>query len=404
MSDRILFLSNGSICYDSTTYFIQCIGEELKAMGWEVMHIRLDKATQKDKLCVLADEYDSQPFDYVFDINTKLDAVCDDSGRYCFDRLGKAVWHYILDHPFYHHDSLKVPLKNMNVICLDEMHKKFIDETYPHINSCIVLPLAAKQAESGLKPYDMRDNDLIFTASYTDPDMVYFKAKKQAEIFEQDLQQKDQEMYDLKHELISLKMQIEEAKKAEQEAQEQTAEKLRENFMADVYIQAAIRQEIVVQLIRNHVPVKLYGHNWDTFLTKAEVLMKEDLTFIKEHVEDCGEVTYGELPAIYNNARLSINQLPWFKAGIHDRTPLALMNGCVSITDGSTYMRREIPMDSGVEYYSLDELENVGEKIKSLVADVGSMKEKVARGVQYAEDMWSWKHWAVEFVEAAKEC
>ena len=184
----------------------------------------------------------------------------------------------------------------------------------------------------------------------------------------------------------------------------QTAEKLRENFMADVYIQAAIRQEIVVQLIRNHVPVKLYGHNWDTFLTKAEVLMKEDLTFIKEHVEDCGEVTYGELPAIYNNARLSINQLPWFKAGIHDRTPLALMNGCVSITDGSTYMRREIPMDSGVEYYSLDELENVGEKIKSLVADVGSMKEKVARGVQYAEDMWSWKHWAVEFVEAAKEC
>ena len=49
----------------------------------------------------------------------------------------------------------------------------------------------------------------------------YFKAKKQAEIFEQDLQQKDQEMYDLKHELISLKMQIEEAKKAEQEAQEQ---------------------------------------------------------------------------------------------------------------------------------------------------------------------------------------
>lgn len=174
--------------------------------------------------------------------------------------------------------------------------------------------------------------------------------------------------------------------------------------MADVYIQAAIRQEIVVQLIRNHVPVKLYGHNWDTFLTKAEVLMKDDLPFIKEFVKDCGEVMYGELPKIYNNARLSINQLPWFKAGIHDRTPLALMNGCVSITDGSTYMRREIPMDSGVEYYSLDELEKVGEKIKSLVADVWSMKEKVARGVQYAEDMWSWKHWAVEFVKAAKEC
>ena len=49
----------------------------------------------------------------------------------------------------------------------------------------------------------------------------YFKAKKQAEIFEQDLQQKDQEMYDLKHELISLRMQIEETQKREKEALEQ---------------------------------------------------------------------------------------------------------------------------------------------------------------------------------------
>lgn len=49
----------------------------------------------------------------------------------------------------------------------------------------------------------------------------YFKAKKQAEMFEQDLRQKDQEMYDLKHELISLRMQIEEAQKNQQEALEQ---------------------------------------------------------------------------------------------------------------------------------------------------------------------------------------
>ncbi|MDO5135089.1 MAG: cell division protein ZapA [Eubacteriales bacterium] len=49
----------------------------------------------------------------------------------------------------------------------------------------------------------------------------YFKAKKQAEVFEQDLRQKDQEMYDLKHELIALKMQIEETEKEAREAREQ---------------------------------------------------------------------------------------------------------------------------------------------------------------------------------------
>ena len=62
-------------------------------------------------------------------------------------------------------------------------------------------------------PSDMRSTLLALNIADD-----YFKAKKQAEIFEQDLQQKDQEMYDLKHELISLRMQIEEAQKNEQEA------------------------------------------------------------------------------------------------------------------------------------------------------------------------------------------
>ena len=49
----------------------------------------------------------------------------------------------------------------------------------------------------------------------------YFKAKKQISILEEELQGKEKELYDLKHELISLRMQIEEAQKHEQEALEQ---------------------------------------------------------------------------------------------------------------------------------------------------------------------------------------
>lgn len=41
----------------------------------------------------------------------------------------------------------------------------------------------------------------------------FFKAKHQAEVFEEDSQLKDKEMYDLKHELIALQIQLENAKK-----------------------------------------------------------------------------------------------------------------------------------------------------------------------------------------------
>ena len=37
----------------------------------------------------------------------------------------------------------------------------------------------------------------------------YFKAKRQAEVFEEDSQLKDKEMYDLKHDLIEAQIQVE---------------------------------------------------------------------------------------------------------------------------------------------------------------------------------------------------
>ena len=63
----------------------------------------------------------------------------------------------------------------------------------------------------GYSRQPMETKHTLLSLNITDD---YFKAKKQAEIFEQ-------EMYDLKHELISLRMQIEEAKKTEQEALDQ---------------------------------------------------------------------------------------------------------------------------------------------------------------------------------------
>ena len=41
----------------------------------------------------------------------------------------------------------------------------------------------------------------------------YFKAKKQAEVYEEDLQAKDKELYDLKHELVALQVKLDKLQK-----------------------------------------------------------------------------------------------------------------------------------------------------------------------------------------------
>ncbi len=52
----------------------------------------------------------------------------------------------------------------------------------------------------------------------------YFKAKNQVEMVEEELAQKDQELYDLKHELISTQIKLEDAAKELEVLKEQTTE------------------------------------------------------------------------------------------------------------------------------------------------------------------------------------
>ena len=52
----------------------------------------------------------------------------------------------------------------------------------------------------------------------------YFKAKNQVEIVEEELAQKDQELYDLKHELISTQIKLEDAAKELEALKEQATE------------------------------------------------------------------------------------------------------------------------------------------------------------------------------------
>ena len=92
------------------------------------------------------------------------------------------------------------------------------EEYFQKVASYINKKIEELSAMPGYSRQPMETKHTLLSLNITDD---YFKAKKQAEIFEQDLQQKDQEMYDLKHELISLRMQIEEAQKREQQAVEQ---------------------------------------------------------------------------------------------------------------------------------------------------------------------------------------
>ena len=81
------------------------------------------------------------------------------------------------------------------------------EEYFQKVASYINNKIAELSEMPGYSRQPMETKHTLLSLNITDD---YFKAKKQAEIFEQDLQQ---EMYELKHELISLRMKLDETEK-----------------------------------------------------------------------------------------------------------------------------------------------------------------------------------------------
>jgi hypothetical protein len=258
------------------------------------------------------------------------------------------------------------------------------------------MPLAAARSSHAATKIADRKNTLIFTSSYTDPDWVRILAKK-------NVSAEGMAFFDKFVDIL-----FEDPFLTQEEAvrmiipgisDRDIAPVLQQHFYADVYLQAVVRQEIVVQLIKNHVPVTLYGHNWDMFMDKAGIFMKEEEDFLNNGgITYAGEVSYSELPDLYAASQMSINQNPWFKAGIHDRVPLSLINGCVCISDTSELLTEMIPANTGVVSYSLEDIEAMAVGIKELLGNQDKMQEIADAGTQYALSHMTWSEWVRKFV------
>ena len=82
-----------------------------------------------------------------------------------------------------------------------------------------------------------------------------------------------------------------------------------------------------------------------------------------------------------SHAKISVNVMPWFKDGAHDRVFNSILNGAVCVSDTSRYLSEELKEGEGVSYYDLKHLEQLPVKVKDLLADEKQMRDIAMRGV-----------------------
>lgn len=451
MKKHIIILKKGNVCYGSTSYFAERINEEFKKTGIssEIVDINskedAERFVQKyERLKEVTDiiDFNTDVFSYIFSENyyDNYNAEDDVAGTECaggsvkYDRENYIfdikndsnggdyvkLWHIILDHPLYHNSVLRQPLNNMRVVCLDETHAEYIRKYYSHIKEVIVMPLPADTAKS-LVPYNERSRNVLFTGTYTSSEDIVALAMRsggdsvEIKNFQTMHKEPAQEFINSMH--IFNKMAgyllenpcetIEKAytfalgditdEKVLRETAAAFADGLELNFWADMFIRAVIREELLMEMLRNGIDVDIFGHGWEKFVEKCGNVEKSEGRF-KGKINICGEVDYRQLPELYADTKIALNVLPWFKAGQHDRIALAMCNGCVCVTDESIYLEKKFVDGENIFMYSLEDMTGAAMLVRDLLAHPLEAARAAAKGYVCAVSSLSFKKYIEIFI------
>lgn len=451
MKKHIIILKKGNVCYGSTSYFAERINEEFKKTGIssEIVDINskedAERFVQKyERLKEVTDiiDFNTDIFSYIFSQNYYDNYNADndvagtecaggsvkyDRENYIFDIKNDSsggdyvkLWHIILDHPLYHNSVLRQPLKNMRVVCLDETHAEYIRKYYSHIKEVIVMPLPADTAKS-LVPYNERSRNVLFTGTYTSSEDIVALAMRsggdsvEIKNFQTMHKEPAQEFINSMH--IFNKMAgyllenpcetIEKAytfalgditdEKVLRETAAAFADGLELNFLADMFIRAVIREELLMEMLRNGIDVDIFGHGWEKFVEKCGNVEKSEGRF-KGKINICGEVDYRQLPELYADTKIALNVLPWFKAGQHDRIALAMCNGCVCVTDESTYLEKKFVDGENIFMYSLEDMTGAAMLVRDLLTHPLEAARAAAKGYVCAVSSLSFKKYIEIFI------
>ena len=295
------------------------------------------------------------------------------SGESLWDMWRIPCYNVLVDHPMYYFDTLDYAPANGIVVCADRYHTDYTSRFYPSVNKSVFLPTAGECLKSyeELKPFAERSIDVLFIGSYKyHYDIIYddFDYKLEQELLRHpDKTFEDAVEFCLHTENITL-------------SDKELKEFIQKHRFVDVNTNALFRFRILESLVLSGIPVTVYGHGWEStdifhhpnFLYKGLIPPEEGIALMEE-------------------SKIVLNHMAWFKAGASERIFEAMLQGAVSLTDDSIYLRECFEDLTDIAFYSLEHPELLPDMIHTLLTNTALSVRIVKNAYRKAKELHTWE-------------
>lgn len=285
----------------------------------------------------------------------------------------------VVDHPLYYDTLLNMIPNCYYHVSIDRYHEAYIKSYYPHIKCLSFLPLGGTNIVRKPIPIEKRTIPIIFVGNYSPPSTFLPYITRINEEY-------TKFYYGMIHELIDSPNQTMEQVMIKHMLSEMgmlSDIELREGMSCltfiDLYVRFYYRGLVVKTLAEQNIPVHVFGRNWD----KLDCNKKENLILggSLNSLQCLKKIALG---------KLSLNIMPWFKDGAHDRVFNSQLNYTPCLTDDSIYLKEHFTDLETISYYSLDKLDILPDIANYLLSSPKLCKEISFAGYEEAIKYHTW--------------
>lgn len=364
-------------------YFSEQLAKAFEEMGHEILLFDFEKeANSASRLLRFIERGNTVMVTFNFHAISEDTLLLDENHTYIWESFGIPCYNIVVDHPFYYHHFIEQVPKGYHHISIDRNHMLYMKRFFPEIDSDYFLPLAGTQVceRKNFVPWSDRTCDLCFTGNYTPPEHFDKYIDRNGPEYGAFYRGMIAELLEYPDRLLEQVAEKHIRREIPQVTEAELKETIPNLIFIDLYIRNFMRGGIIRTLAEAGLDVEVYGGGWDALECNA-----------KQHIHWGGPLDSAQCLEKIRHSKISVNVMPWFKDGAHDRIFNTMLNGAVCLTDSSEYLKEILLDEQNVLLYELSGMDQVPDKIRRMLDNPDRLREISEAGYKAAAKGHTWK-------------